>query len=72
MDEEMAALDANHTWELVSLPHDKKAIGCKSVYKIKHNANESISGYNARLVANGSWYHCLMIERLLDASRFIR
>jgi hypothetical protein len=28
MDEEMAALDANATWELVALPKDKKAIGC--------------------------------------------
>jgi hypothetical protein len=26
MDEEMAALDANATWELVALPKDKKAI----------------------------------------------
>jgi hypothetical protein len=29
MDEEMVALDANATWELVALPEDKKAIGCK-------------------------------------------
>jgi len=29
MDEEMAALDANRTWELVPLPEEKKAIGCK-------------------------------------------
>ncbi len=27
MDEEMAALDANVTWELVVLPKDKKTIG---------------------------------------------
>jgi hypothetical protein len=31
MDEEMATLDANATWELVALPKDKKAIGCKWV-----------------------------------------
>jgi len=29
MDEEMATLDVNATWELVVLPKDKKAIGCK-------------------------------------------
>ncbi len=42
MDEEMAALDANVTWELVALPKDKKTIGCKWVYKVKHNAYFSL------------------------------
>ncbi len=53
MDEEMATLDANATWELVVLPKDKKAIGCKQVYKVKHNADGSMSRYKARLVAKG-------------------
>jgi hypothetical protein len=53
MDEEMVTLDANVTWELVALPKDKKAIGCKWVYKVKHNANGSMSTYKARLVAKG-------------------
>jgi hypothetical protein len=53
MDEEMATLDANATWELVTLPEDKKAIGCKWVYKVKHNADGSMSRYKARLVAKG-------------------
>jgi len=34
MDEEMATLDVNATWELVALPEDKKTIGCKWVYKV--------------------------------------
>ncbi|KAK1390070.1 hypothetical protein POM88_018248 [Heracleum sosnowskyi] len=29
MDKELAALAANHTWELTALPPDKKTIGCK-------------------------------------------
>jgi len=53
MDEKMAALDANVTWELVVLPKDKKAIRCKWVYKVKHNANGSMSRYKVRLVAKG-------------------
>jgi hypothetical protein len=49
----MVALDANKTWELVPLPEGKKTIGCKWVYKAKHNSDGSISRYKARLVAKG-------------------
>jgi len=53
MDEEMATLDANATWELVVLPEDKKVIGCKWVYKVKHNVDGSVSRYKTKLVAKG-------------------
>ncbi len=53
MDEEMATLDVNATWELVVLPKDKKTIKCKWVYKVKHNAYGSMNVYKARLVAKG-------------------
>jgi len=53
MDEKMAALDANATWELVALLEDKKAIGCKWVYKVKHNANGYVNRYKTRLVTKG-------------------
>jgi hypothetical protein len=53
MDEEMATLDVNVTWELVTLPKDKKSIGCKWVYKIKHNADGFVNRYKTRLVAKG-------------------
>jgi hypothetical protein len=46
-------LDANATWELVVLLEDKKIIGCKWVYKIKHNADGYVKRYKARLVAKG-------------------
>jgi hypothetical protein len=53
MDEKMVALDANATWELVALPKDKRTIGCKWVYKVKHNADGYVNRYKARLVAKG-------------------
>jgi len=53
MDEEMATLDANATWELVVLLEDKKAIECKWVYKVKHNVDGFVGKYKARLVAKG-------------------
>jgi adenine-specific DNA methylase len=53
MDEEMVALDVNVTWELVALPKDKKIIGHKWVYKVKHNANGSMNIYKTKFIAKG-------------------
>jgi len=39
MEAELKALIDNHTWEIVSLPPDRKPIGCKWVYKIKYRAD---------------------------------
>ena len=35
------------------MPEDKKTIGCKWVYKVKHDSNGSISRYKARMVVKG-------------------
>ncbi|MCO5600232.1 hypothetical protein L7F22_054342 [Adiantum nelumboides] len=53
MDEEMDALYGNGTWELVPLPKGKKPIGCRWVYKVKHDSDGSVSRHKARLVAKG-------------------
>lgn len=53
MSEEIKALEDNQTWNLTSLPPNKKAIGCKWVYKIKYKADGTIERYKARLVAKG-------------------
>ena len=53
MVEEMKALAKNETWELVTLPPDKKLVGCKWVFTVKHRANGSIERLKARLVAKG-------------------
>lgn len=53
MNEEMKSLKSNNTWKVVPLPEGRKAIGCKWIYKIKHDANGEIVKYKARLVAQG-------------------
>jgi len=53
MIEEMKALEQNNTWDLVTLPPNKKAIGCKWVFSVKMNADGSVSRLKARLVAKG-------------------
>lgn len=53
MEDEMQSLKSNHTWELVPLPKDRKAIKCKWVFKVKRDASGQISKYKARLVAKG-------------------
>ncbi|KAH9698451.1 hypothetical protein KPL71_024012 [Citrus sinensis] len=50
MQEEIEALHKNKIWELVLLPHGRKAIGNKWVYKIKRDGNDQVERYRARLV----------------------
>nr|KYP50090.1 Retrovirus-related Pol polyprotein from transposon TNT 1-94 [Cajanus cajan] len=53
MQQEYNALMLNHTWDLVSLPSDRKAVGCKWVFRVKENVDGSIDKLKARLVAKG-------------------
>ena len=50
MVEEMKTLAKNEIWDLVT-PLEKKSVGCKWVFTVKHRADSSIERYNARLVA---------------------
>jgi len=47
MEEEMEALQKNKTWKLVELPKGKKTIGCKWVFTVKYEGDDSIERYKA-------------------------
>nr|CAD1823506.1 unnamed protein product [Ananas comosus var. bracteatus] len=53
IDEEMAALERNQTWELVELPSNKEALGLKWVYKTKFRLDGSVQKLKARIVVKG-------------------
>ncbi|KAE8678215.1 putative zinc metalloprotease EGY1 [Hibiscus syriacus] len=50
---EYSALIQNRTWSLVELPRDKSVVGCKWLFKLKRNPDDSIHRYKTRLVAKG-------------------
>ncbi|GJZ50580.1 retrovirus-related pol polyprotein from transposon TNT 1-94, partial [Tanacetum coccineum] len=54
MTSELKALEENGTWELTSLPPNKKAIGCHWLYKTKLKADGSVERKKARLVIQGN------------------
>nr|ABE88097.1 Reverse transcriptase (RNA-dependent DNA polymerase) [Medicago truncatula] len=53
MQSEITALEQTGTWKIVDLPPAVKPIGCRWIFKIKHNVDGSIERYKARLVAKG-------------------
>ena len=53
MEDEIDSIHRNHTWSLVSLPPNTKAISSKWVYKLKPGTRENPARYKARLVARG-------------------
>jgi hypothetical protein len=53
MQQEIDSLNEHDVYELVELPNERKAVGCKWVFKVKRNADGSVERYKARLVAQG-------------------
>jgi len=43
----------NSTWEIVHKSKNKKVIGCRWIFTVKHKADRSIDMYKPRLVAKG-------------------
>ena len=50
---EYNSLIENKTWKLVELPPGRKAIGCKWMFKLKHDVDGRVERFKARLVAKG-------------------
>ncbi|XP_073219765.1 uncharacterized protein [Cicer arietinum] len=50
---ELQSLLNNQTWELTSLPRNRKANGCKWIFKLKFHANGHVERHKARLVPKG-------------------
>ena len=51
LDSEYTSLIKNSAWNLVELPEGRKPVGCRWVFKVKHNADGSIERYKEPLVA---------------------
>ena len=53
MNQEIESMYSNSVWELVDLPDNVKAIGCKWICKKKRGANGKVETFKARLVVKG-------------------
>jgi hypothetical protein len=53
MHDEMASICQNDVWDLVELPSGCKPIGCKWIFKTKHDSKGQVERYKPRLVAKG-------------------
>ena len=53
MKDVMTSMSHYKVWSLVELPFGCRLIGCKWVFKTKHNAKGQVERYKARLVGKG-------------------
>jgi hypothetical protein len=66
-EEELKAIEENGTWELTTLPLDKKAIGLKWMFKVKKDEQGAVVRHKARLVVKGfSQHQGIYYEEVFD------
>lgn len=53
IEDEIRSLCENETWAAASLPHGRKALQSKWVFKVKRDSNGNVERYKARLVIKG-------------------
>jgi hypothetical protein len=53
IDDELELMAKYQVWDVVEEPPDKNIVGCRWVFRIKHDAEGRIQKYKARLVAQG-------------------
>lgn len=53
MNEKIASIEGNHTWEVVNLPNGRDVIDLKYNYKTKFNKDGSIQKHKVPLPAKG-------------------
>ena len=53
MEDEMKSMKINGVWNLETIPKGAKTVGCKWVYKTKHDSKGNVEKFKARLMAKG-------------------
>ncbi|RVX20652.1 Retrovirus-related Pol polyprotein from transposon TNT 1-94 [Vitis vinifera] len=53
MEEHLKSMKDNEVWDIVELPKGIKTIGCKWIFKTKHDSKGNVERYKTRLVAKG-------------------
>ena len=49
MNDEIKSMSINDVWDLVEIPDGVKKVGCKWVYKTKHDSKGNVERFKARL-----------------------
>ena len=53
MEAEINSMNTNNVWHLEEIPNGAKTVGCKWVYKTKHDSKGNVERYKVWLVAKG-------------------